>query len=62
MSSGMGQKIGVALHNTGTFIGGMVVGFFYNWKLTLVIFSFIPVMAIAGSMMKVSWLCILLVS
>ncbi len=58
MASGMNQKVGVTIHNTGTFVGGMVVGFYYNWRLTLVIFSFIPVLATAGGMMKVCvWVC-----
>jgi hypothetical protein len=37
----------------GTFVGGIVIGFMYNWRLALVIFSFMPVLAICGALMKV---------
>jgi ABC-type multidrug transport system fused ATPase/permease subunit len=37
----------------GTFVGGIVIGFLYNWRLTLVIFSFMPVLAISGALLKV---------
>jgi hypothetical protein len=37
----------------GTFVGGLVVGFYFNWKLTLVILAFMPLMGISGAMMKV---------
>jgi ABC-type multidrug transport system fused ATPase/permease subunit len=30
------------------FISGYILGFFYGWKLTLVILSLFPVIAIAG--------------
>ena len=50
---GMGQKLGVSIHNCGTFVGGVIVGFYYNWKLTLVIFAFMPILVVAGGLMKV---------
>ena len=53
MASGMGQKLGVSIHNCGTFVGGVIVGFYYNWKLTLVIFAFMPILVVAGGLMKV---------
>ncbi len=37
----------------GTFIGGLCVGFYYSWKLTLVIMSFLPLMMIGGGFMQV---------
>ena len=38
----------------GTFFGGLFVGFYYNWKLTLVILSFLPLMMYSAGMVQVS--------
>lgn len=40
-----------------TLVFGFGVGFYYNWKLTLVILGFTPIMAICGAAMKVSFGC-----
>jgi ABC-type multidrug transport system fused ATPase/permease subunit len=37
----------------GTFVFGLLVGLYFNWKLTLVILAFMPLMGISGVMMKV---------
>lgn len=36
-----------------TLIIGLGIGFYFNWKLSLVILSFAPIMVIAGKVMKV---------
>jgi ATP-binding cassette subfamily B (MDR/TAP) protein 1 len=41
------------MHWQSTFVGGLVVGFYFNWKLTLVILAFTPLLALTGAMMKV---------
>ncbi len=43
----------------GTFFGGLFVGFYFNWKLTLVILSFLPLMMFAGSLVQVFGSCFL---
>jgi hypothetical protein len=54
MHSGMGQKVGFLVHNLGTLVAGFAVGFLRSWKLTLVIMSFLPLLVIAGTIIKVA--------
>ncbi len=54
MYSGMGQKVGFLVHNLATLVAGLAVGFLRSWKLTLVIMSFLPLLGVAGTIIKVT--------
>ncbi|XP_012562041.2 ATP-dependent translocase ABCB1 isoform X1 [Hydra vulgaris] len=49
IQSGIGDKVGMILQATAMFFGGFGVGFFYSWKLTLVIMAASPVLMICGA-------------
>lgn len=36
ISAAIGEKIGSFLQTMATFVAGMVIGFYYGWRLTLV--------------------------
>ena len=48
IAAGIGDKIGIAIKANCGFLGGLVVAFYYGWKLALVILSIVPIMAMAG--------------
>uniref|UniRef100_A0A8C5WSY1 Uncharacterized protein n=1 Tax=Laticauda laticaudata TaxID=8630 RepID=A0A8C5WSY1_LATLA len=43
---GIGDKIAILIQNFSTFLTGVIIGFAYGWKLTLVILSVSPLIAI----------------
>jgi len=47
----LGDKLGALFQFFAMFVGGIAVGFSFSWQLTLVIFAFLPLMAIAGTIM-----------
>ena len=53
MYGGMGQKLGNTIHAIGTLVGGIFIGFYHSWKLSLVIIAFFPGFAIFGGLVKV---------
>ena len=48
MQEAIGQKFGLLLQPLGQFVSGLGVGFYYGWKLTLVILGFMPLIAFGG--------------
>lgn len=54
VKDGTGDKIGLSIQFLSQFVAGFVVGFVRGWKLTLVMMSLTPVLAIfAGILGKV---------
>ena len=51
MYDGIGQKIGMVLMSITLVLVGFIMGFVYGWKLTLVIISVSPLIALAGGIM-----------
>lgn len=47
----LGDKLGALFQFAAMFIGGVAVGFSFSWQITLIIFAFLPLMAIAGRFM-----------
>ncbi|XP_013931904.1 PREDICTED: ATP-binding cassette sub-family B member 5 isoform X2 [Thamnophis sirtalis] len=45
---GIGDKIGLIIQEFSTFLMGVIIGFVYGWKLTLVILSVTPLIAVSG--------------
>lgn len=53
--AGIGDKVALLLQWLAVFVGGFVVGFIRDWRLTLVLLGFTPFLAIGGFIMtKVS--------
>ena len=48
---GIGDKIGNFFQWFSCFLAGIVIGFAYGWKLTLVILAFGPILVICGGWM-----------
>lgn len=48
ISNGIGDKVGVAVQAMIQFIGGIIIGFIYGWKMALVILATTPVLALTG--------------
>ena len=48
ISDGIGHKLASFQYSVAGFICGYILGFFYGWKLTLVILSLFPLIAVAG--------------
>lgn len=48
MDDGIGNKIGMFVQAMTTVLVGLVMGFLYGWKLTLVMIAVSPLMVIAG--------------
>ena len=48
LQTGFGDKMGITIQSISSFIFGFVVGFFYSWKLALVIISLSPVLLFVG--------------
>ena len=45
---GIGDKMGICFQWTSSFLTGVVIGFVYGWKLTLVILAFSPLIMVAA--------------
>uniref|UniRef100_A0ABM5GP39 ATP-binding cassette sub-family B member 5 isoform X1 n=1 Tax=Pogona vitticeps TaxID=103695 RepID=A0ABM5GP39_9SAUR len=45
---GIGDKISITIQHFSTFVTGIIIGFVYGWKLTLVILSVSPLLVISG--------------
>jgi ABC-type bacteriocin/lantibiotic exporter with double-glycine peptidase domain len=45
---GIGDKMGIFFQWFSSFLTGVVIGFVYGWKLTLVILAFSPLIVIAA--------------
>ncbi len=45
---GIGDKVGLLIQWIATFVGGFVVAFITDWRLTLLLVAFTPLLAIAG--------------
>ncbi|CAG8784244.1 17569_t:CDS:2, partial [Acaulospora morrowiae] len=48
---GISEKVGLIIQYVATFITGFVIGFTKGWKLTLVLCSVFPLLAITGGLM-----------
>ena len=48
ISNGLGEKVGVTIQAGSQFIAGMIVAFYYGWKLALVVLAALPPIAITG--------------
>ena len=42
------EKVGVAIQSLAQFLGGIIIGFVYGWKMALVILAMLPVLAVSG--------------
>lgn len=51
MLDGIGHNIGRFINTLASFFLGLVIGFVYGWKLTLVIVAVSPLLAIASRLM-----------
>lgn len=49
--NGIGDKVALLLQWLTVFVGGFVVGFVRDWRLTLVLLAFTPFLAIGGFVM-----------
>ena len=47
--TGIGDRLSVFIQWTTSFVGGVVVGFVYEWRLTLVMLGATPFMAISAA-------------
>jgi len=53
---GIGDKVALLLQWLATFVGGFVIGFVRDWRLTLLLMVFAPFLALGGFVMsKVSY-------
>ena len=50
---GIGDKVALFVQWISTFFGGFVIGFFKDWRLTLVLVGFTPFLVICGSIFSV---------
>ena len=48
---GIGDKVGLLIQWIATFVGGFVVAFISEWRLTLFLLSFTPFLGIVGLLM-----------
>ena len=53
VQEGIGDKIGNFFQWFACFVAGIIIGFVYGWKLTLVIMAFAPLLAACGGFMTV---------
>jgi len=51
IEKGIGDKLALLFQYFSAFIAGFVVGFAYGWKLTLVVVSVSPLLALSGIIM-----------
>ena len=48
---GIGDKVGLFIQWVSTFFGGFIIGFIKDWRLTLLLLIFAPLLAISGGFM-----------
>ncbi|GJJ68166.1 ATP-binding cassette, subfamily B (MDR/TAP), member 1 [Entomortierella parvispora] len=48
---GLADKVGLCLSSLATFVAGFVVAFTHGWKMSLVLFTAVPLMAVTGALM-----------
>jgi ATP-binding cassette, subfamily B (MDR/TAP), member 1 len=48
VQDGIGRKVGDLIQNATQFVGGIVAALYQSWKLTVVLFASMPVIAFAG--------------
>lgn len=51
VKEGTGDKVGLAMQFLSQFFSGFIIAFVYNWKLTLIMMSLTPILAICGMFM-----------
>ncbi|KAI1733308.1 ABC transporter transmembrane region domain-containing protein [Ditylenchus destructor] len=49
IKEGIGDKVALAIQYTSQFFGGFFIAFFYDWRLTLIMMSLMPLIAFAGA-------------
>ena len=49
--TGIGDKVALFIQWLAVFVGGFVVGFIRDWRLTLLLLAFTPFLAISGAIM-----------
>ena len=49
---GIGSKLAILIQNMSTFFGGFLVAFVVEWRLTLFLIVFIPLLAFAGILLS----------
>lgn len=54
MQEAIGEKVGMIFMFLTTFVVSMVIAFIFGWKLTLVIFSMMPVMMVTLGLMTLA--------
>ncbi|XP_048010272.1 ATP-binding cassette, sub-family B (MDR/TAP), member 4 isoform X1 [Megalobrama amblycephala] len=52
INEGIGDKLGMLIQNLTTFFVGIIIGFIYGWKLTLVILSVSPLLGISAAIIS----------
>lgn len=50
--AGIGDKLAVFIQWVTTFFAGFIVAFFYEWKLTLLLLAFTPLLAVSGAILS----------
>ncbi|KAF8933275.1 P-loop containing nucleoside triphosphate hydrolase protein [Dissophora ornata] len=48
---GLADKVGLCLSSLATFIAGFVIAFIHGWRMSLVLLTCVPLMALAGGLM-----------
>ena len=51
LQEGIGEKIGMLMFYSSTFVLSIITAFYHGWELTLVIFSVMPVLMVTGGVM-----------
>jgi ABC-type multidrug transport system fused ATPase/permease subunit len=49
IKEGTGDKVSLAIQYTSQFLGGFIVAFTYDWRLTLIMMSLSPLLIICGA-------------
>lgn len=61
IKEGIGDKVALAIQYTSQFFGGFIIAFFYDWRLTLIMMSLMPLIACAGAFVgRVSFIYVLI--
>ena len=57
--TGIGDRLSVFFQWTSSFVAGIVIGFVFDWRLTLVMLATIPFMVVSAAyFLRVSNLCL----
>ena len=48
IQNGIAEKVGLVIQSGAQFIGGLLIGFIYGWKMVLGVFAVLPLMGVAG--------------